>query len=70
MTKPDFGSMTKTELRTYIITHPDDKAAFHVFVDRYTVEAPPGTYDVPKSRAEVEEIEQLIKQKLSNSTTG
>lgn len=64
MIKPDFRAMTKPELRAYVIAHPDDKAAFHAFVDRFTSEASPETFDIPKSTAEVEEVEALIKQKL------
>ena len=64
MTKPDFSSMTKIELRSYVIAHPGDKTAFHAFVDRFTTEASPQTYDLPKSSADVEEVEILIRQKL------
>ncbi|MBW4577341.1 MAG: hypothetical protein KME08_18900 [Aphanothece sp. CMT-3BRIN-NPC111] len=64
MIKPDFSSMAKIELRAYVIAHPNDKAAFHAFVDRFTSEASPETFDIPKSNAEVEEVETLIRQKL------
>lgn len=64
MIAPDFSTMTKAELRAYIITHPGDKPAFHAFVDRFTSEASPETFDLPKSSAEVEEVETLIRQKL------
>lgn len=62
--------MTKIELRTYVIAHPDDKAAFYAFVDRFTSEASPETYDIPKSNAEVEEVETLIRQKLEQLKMG
>ena len=62
--KPDFISMTKIELRAYVIAHPNDKAAFHAFVDCFTSEASPETFDIPKSNSEVEEVETLIRQKL------
>jgi hypothetical protein len=62
--KPDFISMTKTELRAFVIAHPDDKAAFRAFVDRFTSEASPETFDIPKSNADIEEVEILIRQKL------
>jgi hypothetical protein len=61
---PDFEAMTRAELRAYIIAHPDNKVAFHAFVDRFTAEAAPETFDLPKSNAEVEEVEILIRQKL------
>jgi hypothetical protein len=60
----DFSGMSKSELRTYVITHPDNKTAFHTFVDRFTAEASPETFDIPNSNAELEEVERLIKQKL------
>jgi hypothetical protein len=62
---PDFNTMTKGELRAYVIAHPDDRSAFHTFVDRFTAEASPATFDIPNSNAEVREVEILIQQKLS-----
>lgn len=68
--KPDFSTMTKVELRAYVIAHPDDQAAFHAFVDRFTAEAPPETFDIPNSNAEFEEVEILIRQKLNQLKMG
>lgn len=62
--KPEFSAMTKADLRSYVIAHPEDKEAFHIFVDRFTTKASPETYDIPKTFAEVEQVEILIKQKL------
>jgi hypothetical protein len=62
--QPNFSTMTKSELRAYVIAHPDDKTAFHAFVDRFTAEASPKTFDIPQSNAEIEEVDRLIKQKL------
>lgn len=70
MSKPDFSSMTKNELRTYVIAHPEDKTAFHAFVDRFTSEASTEIYDIPKSNAEMEEVETLIRQKLGQLKMG
>ncbi|WP_193198619.1 DUF6887 family protein [Nostoc sp. MG11] len=64
MIEPEFSSMSKTELRAFVIAHPDNKAAFRAFVDRFTYEASPETFDIPKSNAEIEEVEILIRQKL------
>ncbi|MDJ0510285.1 MAG: hypothetical protein QNJ64_13680 [Crocosphaera sp.] len=63
---PNFEKMTKTELRAYLIAHPDDKNAFHAFVDRYTSDAPSDTYGVAKSPEDIKKIEQLIRQKISD----
>ncbi len=68
--KPDFNTMTKGELRAYVIAHPDDQSAFHMFVDRFTAEASPATFDIPKSNAEVKDVEILIKQKLAQLKTS
>ena len=61
---PNFSEMTKPELRDYLVAHPDDKTAFHAFVDRFTAEASPETFDLPRSSAEVKDVERLIRQKL------
>ncbi|HIK05065.1 MAG TPA: hypothetical protein IGS40_10165 [Trichormus sp. M33_DOE_039] len=68
--KPDFSNLTKGELRAYVIAHPDDQAAFHAFVDRFTAEAPSETFDIPNSNAEFEEVEILIRQKLNQLKMG
>ena len=45
----DFNTMSKTELRAYLIKHPDNKSAFQAFVDRFTSEADPATYSMAQS---------------------
>jgi hypothetical protein len=62
--------MPKSELRAYVIANPDDKTAFHTFVDRFTADASPETFDMPNSQAEIEEVESLIKQKLEQLKTS
>jgi hypothetical protein len=62
--KPDFSAMTKAELRAYVIAHPNDRTAFHAFVDQFTAEALPETFDLPKSEADFEAVEILIRQKI------
>jgi hypothetical protein len=65
VSQPDFNSMNKIELRAYVIAHPDNQAAFHAFVDRFTSEASPQTFDTPKSSDEIEEVNILIRKKLA-----
>ncbi|WP_181256686.1 DUF6887 family protein [Merismopedia glauca] len=62
--KSDFNTMTKAELRAYLVAHPNDQAAFYAFVDRFTSEASPETFPMPQSQAEMEETAQLIHQKV------
>jgi hypothetical protein len=65
--KVDFSTMTKTEIRAYLLKHPNDKSAFQAFVDRYTSEASSTTYSMAESPEEVPEIEHLISQKITES---
>jgi hypothetical protein len=67
---PDFNAMPKGELRAYVIAHPDDRSAFHKFVDRFTSEASLETFNIPNSNAEVKEVEILIQQKLAQLKTS
>ena len=56
--------MTKSELRAYVITHPNDKVAFHALVDLLTANAPAQTFPQPQSELDVKEVENLIRQKV------
>jgi hypothetical protein len=62
--KPDFATITKVDLRAYLIAHPNDREAFHAFVDRFTADASPETFAMPQSQADIEEITKLIQQKV------
>lgn len=64
MIQPDFHAMTKAELRNHVVNHPDDQFAFQVFVDRFTADAAPETFDLPNSNAELAAVDRLIRQKL------
>jgi hypothetical protein len=33
--KPNFETMARAELRTYVRTHSDDEQAFHTYIDRF-----------------------------------
>lgn len=62
--------MTKAELRAYLIEHPDDKSAFEAFVDRFTSEASSTTYSMAQSSEEIQEVENLIRQKVTQSSSN
>ena len=66
----DFGTMDKTQLRAYLIDHPQDKLAFQAFVDRFTSEADPKTYPMAESLEEIEEIDNLIQQKVAQAKSS
>jgi len=63
----DFNTMNKTELRAYLIKHPDNKFAFQAFVDRFTSEADSTTYSRIISPEEIQEVDNLIQQKLTQT---
>lgn len=67
MIKPDLKSLTKAKLRAYVVAHPEDKDAFRVFVDRFTLEASPETFAMPQSEAEIVAIDHLIRQRVQQS---
>ena len=66
----DFGTMDKTQLRAYLIDHPQDKLAFQAFVDRFTSEADPKTYPMAESLEEIEKIDNLIQQKVAQAKSS
>lgn len=66
----NFKTMNKTELRAYLIKHPEDKSAFQAFVDRYTSEADPVTYPLAQSSEEIKEVENLIQQRLTQAKSS
>ncbi len=61
---PDFTTMTKVELRAYVVANPSDRAAFYAFVDRFTANVSSETFALPQSLNEVEVIEKLVQQKV------
>jgi hypothetical protein len=66
----DFNAMNKTKLRAYVIEHPEDKSAFQAFVDRYTSEADSVTYSPVESLEEMKKIDNLIKQRLTQTKSS
>ena len=39
MSKPNFQTMSRKELHTYVLAHRDDQEAFHAYVDKLHAEA-------------------------------
>ncbi len=68
--KIDFNTMTKAELRAYLVQHPNNQTAFYAFVDRFTSEASSTTYSMAQSPEEIKEIDNLIQQKLTQTKSN
>jgi hypothetical protein len=39
MNQPNFNTMTRDELRAYLLDHRNDEAAFHAYMDKLASEA-------------------------------
>jgi len=57
MSNLDFGSMSKSELKRYLLEHRNDTEAFHALMDKVNAEPNQKFYTVE----EVDVLEQLIK---------
>ncbi len=65
--KPDFQAMSQTELRSYVITHPDNLEAFEVLADRAYDNPNPQWYQPQDISRFTELLEQNRVAKLENS---
>lgn len=63
MTKPNFQTMTRKELKTYLMSHRDDEEGWRIFFDKTEAEKNPNakvfSADVP-----MDEMKQIILEKI------
>ncbi|KYC39162.1 hypothetical protein WA1_34505 [Scytonema hofmannii PCC 7110] len=63
--KQNFDTMTKTELRAYVLAHRNDREAFYKLVDRFKADSKnQPRHPFPQSLAEVAQVEELIQEHL------
>ena len=63
--KPDFNSMSKAELKAYVLAHRNDNEAFYKLVDRYKADSKDRVwYPCPKTPKEWEKVPQLIQEQI------
>ena len=61
MATPEFDSMSKKELRQYILEHRNDNAAFEFYLDKFT--NPNSTiYPAPQSLEDMSYLQKIILQ--------
>ena len=60
--KPDFITMTTTELRAYVLQHRDDEEALHVYLDKLHTENPSLRVYKPEDSV-AEAIAEYLKDK-------
>lgn len=61
MSHPAFSVMTDEELRAYVLSHQQDQAAFHAYVDRMQ-QRPPIAIIEPEEWSE-ERMQQILNEK-------
>lgn len=63
--KPDFDTMSKAELRAYVLAHRDDQEAFYKLVDRFKADSKDQVrHPFPKSLEDVAKVKELIQEHI------
>ena len=65
--KPNFDSMTRQEIRDYILQHQEDDDAIEALISKGNQNSP--TYKFPQTDEDLLGMEAILKQKL-NSIEG
>ncbi len=63
MMKPNFDSMTRQELREYILLHREDDDAIESLINKGNPNSP--TYKFPQTDEDLQEMAVILKQKLA-----
>jgi hypothetical protein len=61
MATPDFDSMSREELRQYMLDNRDDKAAFEFYLDKFRNPNNP-IYPAPQSLEDMSYLQKIILQ--------
>lgn len=63
--------MSKTELRAYIVAHPNDQEAFYKFVDRFAADSENRVWHpLPKTPEDFAKTPQLIQEHVNKLESG
>lgn len=63
MSKPDFTTVTRPQLRQYILEHREDEEALQIFIDRFQ-NPNAKVYPAPKSLADLENFPDIHREHL------
>ncbi|MBD2594912.1 hypothetical protein H6G74_11300 [Nostoc spongiaeforme FACHB-130] len=63
MSKYDFMSMTRSELRRYILEHREDEAAFQIYLDRFSSNSSE-IFPAPQTIEDLDNFPQLHQHHL------
>jgi hypothetical protein len=62
MMKPNFDTMTRQEIREYILQHREDDDAIEALINKGNPNSP--TYKFPQTDEDLQEMAAILKQKL------
>ncbi len=60
----DFDTMSRSELRAYVLEHRNDPEAFYRLTDRLKHENQESVWYVPQTQADVDQVQALIKEQI------
>lgn len=66
MNKPDFDSMSRQELRQYMLDHRDDKEAFEFYLDKFRNPNNP-IYPAPQGLEDMAYLQKILLDKNPNN---
>jgi hypothetical protein len=61
--KTNLQAMTQSELRTYVVAHPNDVEAFQLWVDRVNAQPSRKVYPPIQTPEDIAEFERLVKER-------
>ena len=63
--KPDFDTMSKAELRAYVLANRSDREAFYKLIDRLKADSQNQViHPFPKSLEEVAKVSEIIQEQI------
>lgn len=62
MTRPNFHTMTRKELLTYMLENREDNEAFYTFMDKVNSDSQAEFFPAPQSIEDLSNFPQLLKQ--------
>lgn len=65
--KPDFATMSKFELRAYVLDHREEEEALHAYLDRLHAENPHSRIYQPNDNV-AEAVAEFMQQKTPSET--
>ncbi|MBE9212152.1 hypothetical protein IQ247_05395 [Plectonema cf. radiosum LEGE 06105] len=65
MNTPDFDSMSREELRQYMLDNRDDKTAFEFYLDKFRNPNSP-IYPAPQSLEDMSYLQKIFRQHIAD----